>query len=139
MGARSASCASTLGATIICLPFYAFKVMMVRVPFNPALAHLKRCTQFDERAAPRTTSLAALFAIPLVACSHLFVTPETRTSVHLVALPSQYFPVSFLSTTFFTFILGPLVFSHFPSWTDLVVAPMLFYGMHPLDRHKETH
>lgn len=29
MGARSASCASTLGAAIICLPFYAMKVVMV--------------------------------------------------------------------------------------------------------------
>ena len=29
MGARSASCVSTLGATVVCLPFYALKIVMV--------------------------------------------------------------------------------------------------------------
>ena len=33
-----------------------------------------------------------------------------------------------MSTAAFAIVLGPLAFSHFPSWTDLVVTPMMFYG-----------
>ncbi|KAI5122498.1 hypothetical protein M0805_001406 [Coniferiporia weirii] len=113
LGASAASMASTLGGTVIALPFYIFKQMIVDSSEIPAVP------------------LVSLLALPVLAYSLLFLTPNTRESVRAVALPAQHFSLSYASTVVPALILGPLAFSQYPSWTDCVVSVLLYYGSLP--------
>ncbi|KAH8116359.1 cation efflux protein [Phellopilus nigrolimitatus] len=113
LGTNTANMACTLGATVVALPFYIFKQMIYESPETPAVP------------------LFSLLALPALAYSLLFLTPNTHSSVRAVALPAQHFSLSYASTLIPALVLGPLAFSQIPSWTDCVVGGLLFYGAAP--------
>ncbi|EJD07475.1 cation efflux protein [Fomitiporia mediterranea MF3/22] len=113
LGVKATSMATILGATVIGLPFYLFKSLVYE--------------STDAPAAP----LVAFVALPALAYSLLYLTPRTRETVSAVALPAKHFRISYASTLVPALILGPLAFSQFPSWSDCIVAGLLFYGSAP--------
>jgi hypothetical protein len=65
--------------------------------------------------------------IPLTAYSVLFLFPHTSRSLSDLAMASQHFVISYPMSLVFTLIAGALTSSS-PSWFDVLVAPLLFFG-----------
>ncbi|KAG9223774.1 hypothetical protein CCMSSC00406_0004885 [Pleurotus cornucopiae] len=106
--------ASTLGAAFIALPLYGFRTVLLGFPSTPVIP------------------LSSLAILPLLTISLLFVTPTTTRAVGLAASAAHYvsfsYPVVALSTTLF----GILAFSRLPSWSDILIASVLYYAVYPL-------
>ncbi|KAJ7050561.1 cation efflux protein [Mycena amicta] len=103
--------ASTFGACIFALPFYLLRTVVLDFPSTPALP------------------LVSLLALPFLAFILLFLTPITTRSLSQLSFTPQYFILSYPSTAIAAAILGSLAFSQFPTWTDLTVAFLLYFGM----------
>lgn len=86
--------------------------------------------QFTTSETP-AVPVFSLLSLPLLAYTLLFFSPKVTATVRATALPTRHFTISYASSFIPALILGPLAFSQFPSWTDLVVGCMLFYGPCP--------
>ncbi|KAF5336143.1 hypothetical protein D9611_006190 [Ephemerocybe angulata] len=113
LGSTFTIATTTLGACLFAFPFYIFRSIMLNFPPSPDLPFV------------------SLVIIPFVACSLLLVTPVISHSFDYTNLSAQVFAVSFPTLAVLTGVLGALAFSHFPSWSDLAVAGLLYYGMYP--------
>jgi solute carrier family 30 (zinc transporter), member 5/7 len=105
---------ATLGASIFCVPFYLFRNAVLHFPPTPHVPFLSVVT------------------IPLIAYSLLFLSPLTKLSFNNLSLAPQFFQASFPILGGSSAILGPLIFSHYPSLSDLPLSLLLFTGQFPL-------
>ncbi|KAL0566477.1 putative zinc transporter msc2 [Marasmius crinis-equi] len=113
MGSTAAVAASALGASAFALPFYLFRSFMLGFPSEPILP------------------LISLASIPLLSYSLLFLSPMALRSLKDVSPTSRHVALSFPFSFCVGASFGPLAFSHMPSWTDLAVAGLLYFGMYP--------
>ncbi|KAL9713715.1 putative zinc transporter msc2 [Leucoagaricus gongylophorus] len=100
-------------ASIVALPFYAFKTMVLHSPLTPTLP------------------LASLAMIPMIAYMFLFRAPIAARSLNHRMNSPGHFALSFPTVIVASLILGPLAFNQFPRWSDLLVAGLLYVGMFP--------
>ncbi|KAF7309608.1 J domain-containing protein [Mycena indigotica] len=105
--------ASAFGACIFALPFYLFRTVVLDFPPSPALP------------------LTSLLALPLLAFTLLFLSPITTRSLTQLSFTPQHLMLSYPSTAIAAALLGSLAYNQFPTWTDLVVAFFLYFGMQP--------
>ncbi|KAF7973937.1 hypothetical protein HWV62_13880 [Athelia sp. TMB] len=115
LGPTFTTAASTLGACLLFLPFYMFREVILNFPVTPALP---------------LTSLAAL---PLLAYALLFLSPNTSRSHNNASYSPRFFMISYPSAFIFACIIGATVFGLYPSFMDLLVGGLLFYGLYPVD------
>ncbi|TDL23724.1 cation efflux protein [Rickenella mellea] len=115
LGHTIATAATTLGATLLGLPFYMFRRILFDLPESPDV------------------SIFGLLSLPFMAYTILFMSPNTRSAIRTLTVPAHLFELSYPSTMVAAAIIGPLAFSQYPTWSDLIVASMLFYGMYPAD------
>ncbi|KAJ7743155.1 cation efflux protein [Mycena metata] len=113
LGSTFTIAASVLGASCFALPFYVFRTVVLDFPSTPVLP------------------LISLAALPFLAFSLLFFSPITARSLSHLSFTPQHFMLSYPSTSVFAAIFGTLAFSQFPTWTDAVVAILLYFGMQP--------
>ncbi|TEB29064.1 cation efflux protein [Coprinellus micaceus] len=113
LGSTFAISAVTLGASLFAVPLYLFRSLMLNFPTTPELPAL------------------SWVVIPLVAYSLLFMTPFTTHSFDYTNLTLPVFTVSFPTLAVLSALLGALTFKHLPSWSDFIVAALLYYGMYP--------
>ncbi|KAJ7026271.1 cation efflux family-domain-containing protein [Mycena alexandri] len=113
LGSTFTIAASVLGASCFALPFYMFRTVVLDFPSTPVLP------------------LISLAALPFLAFSLLFFSPITARSLSHLSFTPQHFMLSYPSTSVFAAIFGTLAFSQFPTWTDAVVAILLYFGMQP--------
>jgi len=105
--------ASTLGASILALPFYVFRMFLHGFPVDSVL------------------SLMSLTAIPVIAFTVLFFTPITTQSLSHLSFTPQHFMLSYPAIAVISALLGSLAFSQFPTFSDILVAVLLYIGMYP--------
>ncbi|KAF7317968.1 J domain-containing protein [Mycena kentingensis (nom. inval.)] len=105
--------ASAFGACVFALPFYFFRTLVLDFPDTPALP------------------LISLAALPVLAFVLIFLSPITARSLSQLSFTPQHFALSYPSTALAAAILGPLAFSQIPTWTDVAVAFLLYFGMQP--------
>ncbi|KAJ7880282.1 cation efflux protein [Mycena olivaceomarginata] len=113
LGSTFTIAASVLGASGFALPFYLFRSVVLDSPPTPVLP------------------LVSLATLPFLAFSLLFFSPITARSLNHLSFTPQHFMLSYPSTSVFAALLGPLAFSQFPTWTDVAVALLLYFGMQP--------
>ncbi|KAK1215490.1 putative zinc transporter msc2 [Marasmius sp. AFHP31] len=113
LGVNAAVAASTLGASAFALPFYLFRSFMLGFPSEPVLP------------------LLSLASIPFISYSLLFLSPIALRSLKEVSPTSRHVVISYPMSVCLAAGFGPLAFSHMPSWTDIVVATVLYSGMYP--------
>ncbi|EMD38875.1 hypothetical protein CERSUDRAFT_92913 [Gelatoporia subvermispora B] len=102
---------STLGAFAFSVPLYMLRNMIVEPHLTPTFA------------------LSALSVIPVLAYAALFQAPKLSRVVNGPTASSQYFLTSFMLTFVLSALSGILIFNQYPRWADLLVAPLLLYGM----------
>lgn len=128
LGQHATRMACIVGATIIALPFYIFKTVIVCRPdplvFMTVLIICPQTNAPDTPAVP----LSSFIVLPVLAFSLLYLTPKTTAQVQSLAMPAQHYFLSYTTIAIVALILGPLAFSQFPSWTDCIVGGLLFYG-----------
>ncbi|KAF9478292.1 cation efflux protein [Pholiota conissans] len=113
LGTTFSVAASILGATIATLPFYIFRTVMLNFPPTPILP------------------LISLACLPVVAYSLLFLTPLTLQTAKQLSFKPQHFGFSYPLLVISSFALGTLAFRQVPSWTDILIASLLYVGMYP--------
>jgi len=72
--------------------------------------------------------LLSLACIPIVAYSILFLTPLTIQSISNLSFKPQHFGLSYPTLLILSYILGTLAFKQVPTWTDILVASLLYVG-----------
>jgi len=112
LGSTFTISAATLGASLFALPFYILRSLMLNFPSGPTLPFL------------------SLSVIPFAAYSLLFMTPMTLHSFDYMNLTTPVFAMSFPTLAILSGLLGGLAFLELPSWSDLVVAFLLFFGVY---------
>ncbi|KAI6112853.1 cation efflux protein [Pisolithus sp. B1] len=105
--------ASTLGATLLALPFYAFRKAVLDLPPSPVVP------------------LLSLAILPLLTYSMVFLTPETSVNQYKPSQASQSFLFTYPLAFFMTVIAGHLGFSQSVDWTDLMLGSILYYALYP--------
>ncbi|KAJ7460575.1 cation efflux protein [Mycena latifolia] len=113
LGSTFTIAASVLGASVFALPFYVFRTLVLDLPPTPVLPFV------------------ALAAIPFLAFSLLFFSPITARSLSHLSFTPQHFMLAYPSTSVSAAIFGSLAFSQFPTWTDVAVGLLLYFGMQP--------
>jgi Cation efflux family len=76
--------------------------------------------------------LSSLAALPLLSYTLLFLSPNTSRSHNNVSYSPRSFMVSYPSAFVFACIIGIVAFGLYPSFTDIAVGGLLFYGMYPV-------
>ncbi|KAJ4473719.1 cation efflux protein, partial [Lentinula aciculospora] len=113
LGTTFTIAATNLGASLFALPFYIFRTVILKFPTTPVLP------------------LFSLALIPFMAYSLLFLSPTTTRSLKNASPNPRYVALSFPFSFGCSVILGPLAFSQIPSWTDVAVGMILYFGMYP--------
>ncbi|KAF8661315.1 hypothetical protein AX16_001412 [Volvariella volvacea WC 439] len=104
---------SVLGATVLFLPFYLFRTVVLNLPPSPVVP------------------LFSLAVIPIAAYSVLFLTPSTAHTLGRLSFITQYFSLSYPTIVVSSVLTGILIFTHLPTWTDFIVAGLLYAGTYP--------
>lgn len=65
----------------------------------------------------------------MIAYSLLFLTPLTTYSLHNLSSKSQHFGITYPSLLILSFIAGSFAFKQTPTWADLLVSFLLYFGM----------
>ncbi|KAF9443664.1 cation efflux protein [Macrolepiota fuliginosa MF-IS2] len=113
LGETFAMAAAVLVASIVALPFYVFKTVVLHFPPTPIL------------------SLTSLAILPAIAYTLLFYSPlAARSLSHQMNSPG-HFVLSFPTVLVASAIFGPLAFNQSPRWSDLAIAGLLYVGMYP--------
>ncbi|KAF8159768.1 cation efflux family-domain-containing protein [Crassisporium funariophilum] len=113
LGTTFSAAATTLGASIFALPFYIFRTFVLQFPPTPVLP------------------LVSLASIPVIAYSLLFLTPLTTASITRVSFKPQHFGLSYPTLVVLSFVFGSVVFRQTPTWSDMIIASLLYVGMYP--------
>ncbi|KAG6335807.1 hypothetical protein ID866_3285 [Astraeus odoratus] len=101
--------ASSLGAAVLALPFYAFRQALLNLPPSPVLP------------------LLSLAVLPLLTYAMVFLTPDTDLNQYHPSQAAQVFLLTYPSAFLVAVSLGYLGFSQHPGWTDLLIATILYY------------
>jgi zinc transporter 5/7 len=128
LGTTFTTAASVLGASIFALPLYLFRTLVVWLPFPPTFMPI--LIPFFKLDFPTTpdVSLLSLASLPIIAYSLLCLTPFTAQFVKQQTLQPQHFGLSYPALLGFSFVFGITLFQQSPSWTDAVIAGLLFFG-----------
>jgi zinc transporter 5/7 len=126
LGSTFTIAASVLGASGFALPFYLFRSVVVR-RVSCRVSSYSLDFQLDSPPTP-VLPLVSLATLPFLAFSLLFFSPITARSLNHLSFTPQHFMLSYPSTSVFAALLGPLAFSQFPTWTDVAVALLLYFG-----------
>ncbi|KAF9258720.1 cation efflux protein [Marasmius fiardii PR-910] len=113
LGTTFTVAASMLGASAFALPLYVFRTFMLGFPSDPILP------------------LLSLASIPFLSYSLLFLTPTALRSLGDLLPSSRHVALSYPFSFGLAASFGPLAFSHMPSWTDVIIAGLLYVGMYP--------
>ncbi|KXN89388.1 putative zinc transporter cis4 [Leucoagaricus sp. SymC.cos] len=113
LGETFAMSVAVFVASVVALPFYAFRTIVLHSPSTPILP------------------LASLAILPMIAYTLLFYAPlAARSLSHQMNLPG-HFALSFPTVLIASLVLGPLAFNQFPRWSDIPIAGLLYVGMFP--------
>ncbi|KAG9312898.1 cation efflux protein [Chiua virens] len=105
--------ASTFGASVLGLPLYAFRRVLI-----------------DSRPSP-VVPLLSLAVLPLLAYNTIFLTPDTKTRQYNSHQAVQVFLLSYPSAFLVAIAMGRLGFSQHPHWIDFILGAMLYYAKYP--------
>ncbi|KAF8630734.1 hypothetical protein AX17_005329 [Amanita inopinata Kibby_2008] len=113
LGNTFSAAAAILGASIFAFPFYIFRTVLLGFPSTPVLP------------------LMSLAFLPVIAYSLLSLSPLTERSLNQLLLTPQHFMLSYPVVASMSALLPALIFVQFPTWTDGLVAILLYTGMYP--------
>ena len=89
------------------------------------------CSKLNFPPAP-ALPLVSLTALPLLAYTLIFLSPNTSSSHNNVSYAPQFFMVSYPSAFTSACVIGVVVFGKFPGIADMATGGLLFYGMYPM-------